>query len=250
MSRQVPESLIRAITAALERDTAVDMHNHPLRVWARDGRVVLDGRVGDIAAKRRAAALAAEQVGDDWPLLDWLRVAKEPAGDQQIEQDIANALLDEPALTDYAIHQGGSGKSGAAMPGEDGRTLRHSPSARGHIAVSVSGGRAILSGHAGSPAHARLAEVLAWWTPGCELVDNRIDVIPPRQEHDEELADVVRLVLEKDPLLDAAQFKVRAEQGVVRLEGLADNDERRRMAVLDCYCVPGVRSVDDQVVTP
>jgi osmotically-inducible protein OsmY len=249
MSREVPEQLIRSITAALERDTRVDMHNHSLRVWQRDGQVVLDGRVGDIAAKRRAAALAADQTGDDWPLRDWLRVAKEPAGDEQIEQDIARALLDEPALIDYAIERGAV-EPGAPAPGESGEVLRRPDAPHGHIAISVSEGRATLSGHAGSPAHARLAEVLAWWTPGCELVDNRIEVIPPRREHDEELADVVRMVLEKDPLLDATQFKVRAENGVVRLEGLAGNEEKRRMAIRDCYYVPGVREVQDLVMTP
>lgn len=250
MSKNVPDTLVKSTYAALERDTTVDLHNHPLRVWDHGGRIVLDGRFGDIAAKRHAAALAVEQAGNDWPVLDWLRVAKEPAGDQQIEQDIAKALLDEPAFSEYAIYLGGRTEPGAGAPGDDAEMLRRPEVERGRLVVTVQQAKATLAGQANSPAHARLAEVLAWWTAGCELVESRIDVFPLRQEHDEELADVLRLVLDKDPLLDAQQFKVRAENGVVRLEGLAENDEKRRMAVRDCWYVSGVCEVEDRVVTP
>jgi osmotically-inducible protein OsmY len=249
MPSQVPNDLIKSINAALERGVGRDMHKYPLRVWEHDGRVVLDGRVGDIAAKRKAAMLAAEEVAGKHPLLDWLRVAKEPAGDQEIENDIGKALLDEPVLADYGLYQGGSAESGAGAPPPDAKMLRRPEAERGHIAVTVNRGKAILSGRANSLTHARIAEVLAWWTPGCELVDNRIEVIPPQEDRDEELTDVLRMVLEKDPLVQSEQVRVTTDDRVARLEGLAENDAVKRIAALDCWCVPGVRDVDNRLMT-
>jgi osmotically-inducible protein OsmY len=93
----------------------------------------------------------------------------------------------------------------------------------------------------------RLAEVLAWWTPGASRVRNRIQVEPPEEETDDELIDAIRIVLEKEPSLDASQVRVEARDGIVTLEGAVPAEASRAIAGLDCWYVPGVHAVDNRI---
>ena len=115
------------------------------------------------------------------------------------------------------------------------------------IDIEVVEGVVTLSGRVGSLTHRRLAEVLAWWTAGCELVENRLRVVPPEQENDGELTDAVRIVLEKDPLVQSSQISIDVQHGEVTLKGYVASEEERRLAVLDAWYVPGVREVVDRI---
>jgi osmotically-inducible protein OsmY len=103
-----------------------------------------------------------------------------------------------------------------------------------------------LNGVIPSLSHKRLAGVLAWWTPGCRDVINGMRVMPPQTDNDDEIADALRLVLEKDPLIHADQIGIRVKNRIVTLTGLVGNQEEKKMAELDAWYLLGVdKAVND-----
>lgn len=86
----------------------------------------------------------------------------------------------------------------------------------------------------------RLAGVLAWWVPGSRDVVNGLGVEPPEEDNDDEVSDAVRLVLEKDPFVDATRIDVSTRDYVVTLEGLVPAVGEREMAEFDAWYVFGV----------
>ncbi|HXG21706.1 MAG TPA: BON domain-containing protein [Methylomirabilota bacterium] len=62
------------------------------------------------------------------------------------------------------------------------------------------------------------------------------------------LTDAVRLVLEKDPFVNADQIRVSTRNSVVTLEGLVANDTERDMAEFDAWYVFGVNRVINKLV--
>ncbi len=111
------------------------------------------------------------------------------------------------------------------------------------IDVTVVGGVVTLSGEVASLAHKRLAGVLAWWVPGSRDVVNGLEVAPPEEDADGEIADAARMVIEKDPLLDAAGIRVSARGTEVSLEGSVASQPQREMAEDDVWCIFGVDRV-------
>lgn len=238
---EAPQDLLDDIRAALERDPQINLHDWPLKVWSQNGRVVLDGQVADITAKRKAVSHAQERLSGSYPLLDLVRVATETRGEKEIANRIAWALAEEPVFADYALYEETQGQT----------EIRQQPDAqRGRIKVSVDEDRVTLSGQVSSLTHWRMAEVLAWWTEGCGLLENQLEVIPPQEDRDEEITDAVRMVLEKDPLVNAEQIQVSTSNAVVHLKGLAGNDEEKRLMVRDAWYIPGLREVRDEILTP
>ncbi|HKK13278.1 MAG TPA: BON domain-containing protein [Gammaproteobacteria bacterium] len=231
------ERIWRAVGAVLERDPRVDLHGYPLRMETRDGRAVLVGTVQDIAALRvAAAALAAAAPATE--AADELRLAVgEPLEDGALRDRVTRNLLSESALRDAGVRFPANAEAGILREGGPG----------GNIEVSVSGSVATLSGTVRSLTHRRLAEVLTWWADGCGRVVNRLQVEPPEEDNNDELADALRLVLERDPLVRADHFTVHADDGVVRLMGAVPSREEKRLALLDMWYVPGVRDVVDAV---
>ena len=55
------------------------------------------------------------------------------------------------------------------------------------------------------------------------------------------------MVLEKDPLLHAETLRVHTHNREVTLQGMVHSDEQRRMAIYDCWYVPGVHEVHDRM---
>jgi hypothetical protein len=76
----------------------------------------------------------------------------------------------------------------------------------------------------------RLAGALAWWVPGSRDVINGLGVTPPEVDNDFEIADAVRLVLEKDPFVNADQLRVGVRNAVVALDGIVPTADERDMA--------------------
>jgi osmotically-inducible protein OsmY len=227
----------KAVFAALEREPAVNLHRWPLRV-AYDviGRAfTLEGEVGNIAAKRRACECVSRVEGVNG-VIDRLRVHPgEPRGDGAIRASITQAILNEPTLRDCALHVYHKGLM---------ETLRAPPNGSDVIGVAVVDGEVELSGHVGSLSHKRLTGALAWWTPGCRDVLNRMSVRPPEADNDGEIADALRLVLEKDPLMPHADdLGIAVRDHVVTLSGVVTTEEERRLAEYDAWYVIGVRDV-------
>ena len=227
------------IRAALEKEPRVDLHKFPIEVAFRGSDVVLTGAVENVAAKKLALELAAAIVPAAG-LIDRLTV--KPAqimSDAELRDHAVKVLLDESALEHCLLH------SRLPRQLQTHRNRIQEPS--GTIVVEVRNGVITLNGEVPSLSHKRLAGVLAWWVPGCRNVINGLSEVPKQQDNDDELSDAVRLVLEKEPFLNNTKTLVRSKNGVVTLDGLAPNENMRRIAERDTWFVVGVRDVVNRI---
>jgi osmotically-inducible protein OsmY len=232
-----PEELKDALSAAFERDPWIDLHGFPVRSRVEGDRLILEGRVEDVAAWRRCDVLARHLADGRWAVDNHLkRRLTEPMGDRELHDAIISAFSEESSFAAVTLHTG--------RPTE---TVREEPSNAGRIMVTIEDGTVILAGEVGSLSHRRLAEAMSWWIGGCEAVDNRLTVEPPEEDTDDELNDAVRIVLEKDPMVHADTITVGTAAGVVHLDGTVATEGERRFAVLDCFAVPGVWDVKDRL---
>ena len=76
-----------------------------------------------------------------------------------------------------------------------------------------------------------------------------MQVTPPEADSDGEIADALRLVLEKDPLIHADQIGIRVKNRIVTLTGLVGNKEEKKMAELDAWYLLGVNKVVNSIDT-
>jgi osmotically-inducible protein OsmY len=159
--------------------------------------------------------------------------------DAEIRDHVFKVLAEEPALQRCFVH--------GPAEGEATRIRRVAPESAGSIMVEVIDGTVILNGEVPSLTHKRLAGVLAWWVPGVRDVINGLEEVPPEEDNDEELIDAVRLVLEKDPFVDASKIRVSSKDWVVTLEGLVPSEAMKRMAERDAWSVLGVKSVVNRI---
>ncbi|HEX5515083.1 MAG TPA: BON domain-containing protein, partial [Gammaproteobacteria bacterium] len=185
----------------------------------------------NIAVKRRAYQIAREVAGDanvEDRLL--LRVQRERTGDALL-QAVIDALATDPVYRDFVIS-----------------TRRDElPTDRDAIAVEVQDSQVRLYGQANSLSHRRLAEVTVWWVPGTADVENRIRVQPPQRDSDEEITEIVRLVFDKDPTLDAQNIQITTRDRVVTLAGVVNSEAHLHIAEQDCWYIPGVHQVQNQL---
>ena len=230
--------IARELIAALELDPRIDTRSFPIEVQEQEDRLVMEGTVANIAAKKLALRIA-QRVCGACPVLDRLHVLASKMEDGQIQAEVVNALMLDPTFAEYGIR---ARREGDFEIWRVTRSIHNE-----NIDIEVSDGVVSLVGRVGSLAHRRLAEVLVWWTAGCELVENRLRVVPPEKEGDTELSDAIRMVLERDPLVHARQISVAVNHGEVTLNGFVASDEERRLAVLDAWYVPGVREVVDKI---
>ena len=231
------QSIIKAVRAALEHEPRINLHAHPVSISYDSGALTLEGEVQDIAAKKLTMELAIAVSGVTG-IVDRLHVT--PAvrvGDGAILTAVREVLLQEPALQDCAVRVRNKGQV---------QTIREAASSNsGVIELSVNDGVVLLDDHVPSLAKKRLAGVLAWWVPGCRDVINGMAVEPPEEDNDEELVDTVRLVLEKDPFVNADRIRVSSKHSVVTLEGVVINAVQRRVVENDAWYVFGVDKVID-----
>jgi osmotically-inducible protein OsmY len=231
----------KAVQAALEREIGTSVHRHPIRIEFNPAlrSLTLDGAVADVAAKKRAYRLASQVQGVEG-IIDQLRVAPaEPRGDGAIRASLLDALMQEPTLRECALRVRDNGATRAVRAATD-------PHA-GHIDIVVRDGVLELFGQTLSLSHKRLVDALAWWVPGVRDVVNEIEVVPPEADNEGEIADAVRIVLEKDPLVHADQIGVRVHNHTVTLTGLAGTAQERHMAELDCWYLTGVDDVINEI---
>lgn len=224
------KDLVAALLAALEQDPDINLHESPIHVTYHDS-LRLEGEVANIIVKRKARRIAMQLSG----LTDIedhlkLRPGERRTGKALLDA-VVGALSQEPAFRDIAVRPGAVTERG---PG-------------GRIGVEVQGCVVRLDGQVGSLSHRRLAEVIAWWVPGSCDVHNHVRVQPAEKDNDDEISDAVRMVLEKDPLLHAETLGVHTVNRAVTLAGSVHSDEQRRMAIYDCWYVPGVHEVHDRM---
>jgi osmotically-inducible protein OsmY len=227
------EEVVGTIRATMERESRVNLHSHPIDVTFADGIITLSGEVDGIAAKKIALELAAAPSPVSG-VVDRLRVVpSERMEDGQIRDHICNALLSESAFASYSIQ---------AIVKQAMETVRVSDPSR-LLEVDINEGVVTLNGAAESISHKRLAGVLAWWVPGSRDVVNGIELSPPMEDNDDELTDSIRLVLEKDPLVNASQIRIRSRNYVVTLEGAVATENSKMAAEADAWYTFGVNQV-------
>jgi osmotically-inducible protein OsmY len=234
-------SVEKAVMAAFEHDRDINLHRHPIRLEFDIvmGALTLEGEVENIIAKKRAFEIASQVEGIQG-VMDRLTVMpSERRGDGAIRDSLVQELLEEPALLHCTIRVHNKGSM---------ETLRESTEKPDSlIEVFVNEGVIQLNGVVPSLSHKRLAGVLAWWTPGCRDVINGMRVMPPQTDNDDEIADALRLVLEKDPLIHADQIGIRVRNRIVALTGLVGNKEEKKMAELDAWYLLGVNKVVNNI---
>lgn len=236
---ETSEAVLKRIRAAFEREPRINPHHHAIAMAFDDGVLTLEGEVGDIAAKKLALELGASESGVRG-VIDRLRIIpSERRGDGDIRNAVCDFLLQEPVFRNAVVK---------VWQKERMETLRRvDGESAGTMVISVEDGVITLDGEVLSLSHKRLAGVLAWWTPGCRDVVNGLEVVPPEEDSDDEVADALRLVLEKDPLVHADQIRASVSDCVVTLEGLAGNEEERRMAELDAWRLFAVDKVINRI---
>jgi osmotically-inducible protein OsmY len=230
------ESILKVVRAAFEREPKINLHCYPIKIdIAEDGALTLEGEVGNIAAKKMAMELAITVPGIIG-IVDRLHVkAAERMGDGMILDLVRDALIEEPAFQDCTIRLRRKGNL---------ETARESLyKAHGEFEVSVKDGVVFLDNIVLNLSQKRLAEVLAWWVPGTRDVINELEVSPPEEDNDGEITDALRIVLEKDPFLDATEIKVETKGGIVTLEGLVKTEAQKEMAENDAWYLFGVDKV-------
>ncbi|HEX6319459.1 MAG TPA: BON domain-containing protein [Burkholderiales bacterium] len=228
------EQTTRKVHAALEREPRINLHRFPIAISNAGGVVVLEGELADVAAKKLALDLAAS-VGGVSGIVDRLRVAPgERRGDGAVRDSLARLLLEYPEFRNCALRSHTNDRVEVLRAVEDGV---------GDIEISVAEGVITLEGHVISQSHRRFAGVLAWWTPGRRDVVNSLEVRPDYEDRDDEITEVMRLVLEADPQVNADQIRPNCANGVVTLDGSVPSPEQKRRAELDAWSLYGVSRV-------
>lgn len=232
--------VLAKVRAALRSEPRLGPTFHPRELRLEpDGALVLAGEVESVAAKKLAlehVAALPEITG----IIDRLHVR--PAtrmSDKEIRAHLRDMLIDEPSFLELEIR---------LLDGDKIELIRGAPvTQRGHIDFEVSDRVVTLNGAVPGLTTKRLAGVMAWWVPGvCDVV-NGIGVEPPEDDGPDMIAEAVRVVLEKDPFVNASQIRVGVRDTVVRLTGLVPTDTEREAAERDTWCVFAVDRVINEI---
>jgi osmotically-inducible protein OsmY len=223
--------ITEAIRAGLEREPDINPHADDIDVL-EDDVIRLVGRVRDIRAKRKALQVARES-GDTLRIHDELRLER---GERQPDDRIADSV----------VRVLGSDQDFGDIPISRNTDVPLSPQGYGVHVVAVDA-VVRLEGRMPSLNHRRLAEVLAWWVPGVTDVDNRVVVEPAEEDNDGEISEALRLVIEKDQALNADEINAVVRNAEATLAGRVASGEQAERAVLDCWFVPGVHEVKNEL---
>jgi osmotically-inducible protein OsmY len=230
--------LLERVRDALRADLPIGFDDQSMVLSLSGGDLVIEGEVADVAVKRRALRKAAEVIEGRF-IVDRLHVRPAtPMEDGAIRDLVRDALLEEPGLLQCRVREFVKG---------DLEPARDPPDATGTIDTRVEDGVVTLDGDVTGLAQKRLAGAIAWWVPGSRDVINGLGVTPPEADSDFEIADAVRLVLEKDPFVNAGQLRISVTNAVVTLDGLVPTEDERDMAEHDAWYVFGVEEVINQI---
>ena len=235
-------STLKTLRALLEREPCIDLHRWPVRLeTSDDGAVILEGEVGDVAAKKRALEIAGA-TPEVRGVVDRLHVAPaEPRGDGAILDALTARLAAVRELQNCSLRVMRKGETVTLQEVRDA-------DASGDVLASVQDGVVTLDGWVLSLSHKRLAGVVAWWVPGCRDVIDALEVQPPEDDTDDEVSDALSLVLEMDPMIPHPdQIRVRTRDHVVTLDGLVGSEAEKARAEQDAWCLFAVDRVVNQL---
>jgi osmotically-inducible protein OsmY len=232
--------LLAKVRATLRSEPSLgaQFHTSELEIGS-DGALVLGGEVESVKAKKLALGRVAALPGIAG-IADRLHV--KPAThmtDKELRAHMRDMLMEEASFKDLELGEIEDGKR---------KLVQGAPAdARGSIDFEVKDGVVTLNGRVPTLITKRLAGVMAWWVPGVRDVVNGIAVEPPEDDGPYMIAEAVRVVLEKDPYVDATQVRVGVRNAVVRLDGLVPTGTEREAAERDAWCVFGVDNVINEI---
>jgi len=226
--------------AAIRSEPRIGPHFKPGTLQVdEEGTATIEAEVETIALKRLALERLAATPGVS-AVIDRLRV--KPAvsmSDDGILDHLRKAYYQEPAFQGLKLTQ---------REGHRVELVRDAlPQVGGEIEIEVADGVVVLNGRVPSLASKRLAGVVAWWVPGSRDVINGIVVEPPEDDAPIQIEEAVRIVLEKDPLVDASQIRVGVRGTIVRLTGRVRSEAARDAAEGDAWYVFGVDDVINEI---
>ena len=203
-----------------------------------DGLLLIEGDVDRVAQKKIALEIAAAH--PDVPgIVDRLRVRPaETMSDSGIRSHLRKIFASDVTLQGLSVDE---------VLGGWTDTILNISEPTGNISYEVADGVVTLNGRVSDLAVKRYVGVLAWWVPGTRDVINGIVAASDEADGPDRIADAVRVVLEKDPFVDASQIKVGVRGRVVRLTGFLRAEAERQMAENDAWYVFGVDDVINEI---
>jgi len=213
-SKQDP---IKLIKAALTESCRIDHVKTPVDVSMDGDCLIIEGMVERVSQKKKIM-LAAMSLNNVTGVVDRLLVR--PASrmtDAEIRDHVHASFIDEPVLKETEIR------------------------------IEVERGIVDIEGKVGSLSHKRMAGALAWWVPGVTDVINSLEVVPPEEDNADEITDALRLIFEKDRLVDASAITISVSGWTVTLDGTAPGEAEREAAEDDAWCVWGVNDVISRI---
>ncbi len=213
MEYMIKHDPLLTLKAALTEKLHIDLRKNPIHLKKEDNAIVIEGMVDKIAQKKRALFIAMGLSGVSG-VIDRLKVKpSKHMSDAEIKDHMTGAVAQEPTLSSCEVN------------------------------FEVRDGVMDIEGTAPSLSHKRLAGALAWWIPGTTDVINSLEVTPPEEDSDAEVSDAIRLVFEKDNLIDASAITITTIDWVVTLRGMAGSDAEKNAAEEDAWYVWGVNDV-------
>lgn len=209
-----------AIAGAVEEQLLRDpvLRARAVDVGCRVGVVTLTGVVDDLLAKDRATELA-ETVRGVRSIVNRIVVdPHEERTDQQIAEDVRQALLADPATEAYDLE------------------------------VESLDGVVTLIGVVQSGPEEQLAVAAARSVSGVRDVGERISIDVPERRRDAEITAEVKRALQYDVWVEDADVTVRVDDGAVSLTGAVPSLVAKRRAERHAW-VPGVTDVESSELT-
>jgi osmotically-inducible protein OsmY len=207
----------KTLRAALTDKLHIDLRKNPIDIKMEGDAVVIEGTVERVALKKRALVIAMGLEGTSG-VVDRLRVSPaKKMTDDEIRDHLYAAFSEEPTLNPELI------------------------------TAEVTDGIVDLEGQVGSLSHKRLCGVLAWWVPGSTDVINSLEVVPPEEDSHDEVNEALRIVFDKDRLVDASTVSSSTKDWVVTLEGSVRSEGERNAAEDDAWYIWGVNGVANNI---
>lgn len=208
-----------------------------------DGVIVLEGTVARLAQKKLAILRAAAVPGVTG-IADRVHIAAVPSGDRHIRAQLREMFAQESSFLGIELREdvveGVLATDYRPVAGATGR-------AAGHIDIEVNDGIVTLNGTVPSLVHKRLAGAMVRWIPGVRDVVNGIAVEPEEEDGPDQIEEAVRIVLDRNPSIDAAQIRAGVRGRVVRLTGLVHSEGARENAEDTAWAVFGVDDVINEI---
>jgi hypothetical protein len=235
------KAVLERMVAALGRDPRFAFHERLPTLSLADGILTVAGEVDDVRTKKLTLELLAAEPRVEF-VVDRLCVTPVGSmGDAVIRDHLVAMILGDTTFDECAVEVLADGAVRRV------REARAESAQRGTIRIAVSNGVVTLDGTVPSRNHRRLAAALAWWIPGTRDVQALLGPGLPEDFDELDLVDGVRLVLEKDPLVDAGQIEVRARDTTVTLFGTVRSAGQRAAAEHDAWFVPDVGDVVNRI---